>query len=116
MNGRGFSSLHREHIVASDPERFAHLAELFGVDTTGMSTREAADCPHEEYVRLQRDLNVLPGGLVDLAGVDEIDLDWLAERTVETQQRLLRCNPRPVTQEDVREIFADAIYNWEPSG
>jgi alcohol dehydrogenase class IV len=99
--------------VASDPERFARLAELFGVDTDGMRTRDAAEAAREEYVRLQRDLNVLPSGLAELAGIDVDDVDWLARRTVESQQRLLRCNPRPVAVEDVREVFVDALYNWE---
>ncbi len=102
--------------AASDPERFARLAELFGVDTTGMGTREAADSIKEAYLDLQQDLNVLPSGLAELTGVGEDDLDWLAERTVETQKRLLRCNPRPVTKDDVRDIFADALYNWQPEG
>lgn len=102
--------------AASDPERFARLAELFGVDTTGMGTREAADSIKEAYIDLQQDLNVLPSGLAELTGVGEDDLDWLAERTVETQKRLLRCNPRPVTKDDVRDIFADAMYNWQPEG
>ena len=100
--------------AGSDPERFADLARMFGVDTTGLNTREAADALKGEYVRLQRDLNVLPSGLNELAGITEDDVDWLAERTVETQQRLLRCNPRPVSEEDVRDIYADALYNWEP--
>lgn len=100
--------------AASDPERFAEVARLLGVDTTGMSDREAADAAKEQYVRLQRDLNVLPSGLAGLAGVGEDDLDWLAKQTVETQQRLLRCNPRPVTEADVYGVFEDALYNWEP--
>lgn len=99
--------------AASDPERFADLAELFGVDTTGLNTSEAADALKDEYIRLQRDLNVLPSGLAELAGIDESDIGWLASQTVETQQRLLRCNPRPVTEEDVEAIFRDALYNWE---
>lgn len=99
--------------AASDPERFADLAELFGVDTTGLDTREAADRLKDEYVRLQRDLNVLPSGLAELAGIDEDDIGWLASQTVETQARLLRCNPRPVTEDDVAGIFRDALYNWE---
>ncbi|MDL5363297.1 hydroxyacid-oxoacid transhydrogenase [Halalkalicoccus sp. NIPERK01] len=99
--------------AASDPERFADLAEMFGVDTTGLNTREAADALKEEYVQLQRDLNVLPSGLAELAGIDEGDVGWLASQTVETQERLLRCNPRPVTEEDVEAIFRDALYNWE---
>ncbi|ADJ14090.1 hydroxyacid-oxoacid transhydrogenase [Halalkalicoccus jeotgali] len=99
--------------AASDPERFADLAQLFGVDTTGLNTREAADALKEEYIQLQRDLNVIPSGLAELAGIDEDDIGWLATQTVETQQRLLRCNPRPVTEADVEGIFREALYNWE---
>lgn len=99
--------------AASDPERFARLAEMLGADTTGMSTSEAAGEAKKEYIRLQRDLNVLPSGLNELAGITEDDLDWLAEQTTDTQKRLLRTNPRPVTTEDVHDIFADALYNWE---
>jgi alcohol dehydrogenase class IV len=99
--------------AASDPERFARIAQMLGVDTSGMSTREAADEAKEAYIRLQHDLNVLPSGLTELAGITEDDIDWLAEQTTETQERLLRCNPRPVTTDDVREIFRDALHNWE---
>ena len=98
---------------ASDPERFASLARRFGVDTTGMSPREAADALKSEYVQLQRDVNVLPSGLNELAGITESEVGWLAKQTVETQERLLRCNPRPVTEEDVHDIYVDALYNWE---
>jgi alcohol dehydrogenase class IV len=99
--------------AASDPERFARVAEMLGADTSGMSTRDAADEAKAEYIRLQRDLNVLPSGLAELADVSEDDIDWLAEQTVETQERLLRTNPRPVTQEDVHDIFMDSLHNWE---
>jgi len=99
--------------VASDPPRFAKVAEMLGADISGMSTREAADEAREEFVRLQRDLNVLPSGLNELAGVTVDDIGPLAESTVESQQRLLRCNPRPVTEADVEEVFQDALYNWE---
>jgi alcohol dehydrogenase class IV len=99
--------------AASDPGRFAEVAELFGVETTGMADHEAAEALRAEYVQLQRDLNVLPSGLAELAGVTADDVDWLAARTVDSQERLLRCNPRPVTEDDVREIYLDALYNWE---
>jgi alcohol dehydrogenase class IV len=98
--------------AASDPGRFATVAEMFGVDTTGLSDAAAAEALEEAYIRLQRDLNVLPSGLHELAGLTEDDLDWLAAQTVETQERLLRCNPRPVTEADVREVFRDALHNW----
>jgi alcohol dehydrogenase class IV len=99
--------------VASDPERFAALAELLGANTDRLGTRAAADRAHEEFVRLQQDLGVLPSGLHDLAGITEDEVGWLAEQTVDTQQRLLRCNPRPVTAEDVTAVFRDALHNWE---
>jgi alcohol dehydrogenase class IV len=99
--------------VASDPERFAALAELLGANTDGLGTREAADRAREEFVRLQRDLGVLPSGLHELAGIGEDEVGWLAEQTVDTQQRLLRCNPRPVTADDVAAVFRDALHNWE---
>ena len=98
---------------ASDPGRFAEVAEMFDVDTTGMSNREAADALKETYIQLQKDLNVLPSGLNELAGITEDDVDWLAGQTVDTQARLLRCNPRPVTKEDVADVFRDALHNWE---
>ncbi|WP_255191261.1 hydroxyacid-oxoacid transhydrogenase [Natronobeatus ordinarius] len=100
--------------VASDPERFVEVAALLGADTAGKSAREAADEARQEFVRLQRDLNVLPSGLADLADVTEEEIDWLATQTVENQQRLLRCNPRPVTKEDVVAIFRDSLHNWGP--
>ncbi|MFB1063942.1 hydroxyacid-oxoacid transhydrogenase [Natrinema sp. H-ect4] len=99
--------------VASDPDRFADIAEMLGANTDGLGTRAAADRAREEFVALQRDLNVLPSGLHELAGVTEDEIDWLAEQTVDTQQRLLRCNPRPVTKDDVAEIFRDSLHNWE---
>jgi alcohol dehydrogenase class IV len=98
--------------AASDPERYAEIARLLGVDTTGLSDREAADAAKKQYIQLQQDLNALPSGLAELAGIDEGDLGWLASQTVETQQRLLRCNPRPVTETDVYDVFEDALYNW----
>jgi alcohol dehydrogenase len=99
--------------VASDPERFVAVAELLGAETDGVGTRAAADRAKQEYIRLQQDLNVIPSGLSDLAGITDADVDWLATQTVETQQRLLRCNPRPVTKADAEAVFREALYNWE---
>lgn len=102
-----------DYNAASDPGRFAEVAELFGVETAGLTDSEAADALKAEYIQLQRDLGVLPSGLTELAGITADDVDWLAARTVDSQERLLRCNPRPVTEDDVREVFLDALSNWE---
>lgn len=99
--------------VASDPPRFARVAEMLGADTSGMSTHQAANAAREEFIELQRDLNVLPSGLHELAGITTDDISELAESTVTSQQRLLRCNPRPVSEEDVEEVFRNALHNWE---
>lgn len=99
--------------VASDPPRFARVAEMLGADTSGMSTHQAANTAREEFIELQRDLNVLPSGLHELAGITTDDISELAESTVNSQQRLLRCNPRPVSEEDVEEVFRNALHNWE---
>lgn len=98
---------------ASDPARFAEVAEIFGVDTSGLTDREAADALKQAYIQLQRDLGVLPSGLNELADITEDDIEWLAQQTVDTQERLLRCNPRPVTSDDVAAVFRDALHNWE---
>jgi alcohol dehydrogenase class IV len=98
--------------AASDPARFAEVAELLGVDTDGMTDSDAAAAAKSTYVELQRDLGVIPSGLSELAGVTEDDIAWLAKQTVETQKRLLRCNPRPVTQEDVEKIYRESLHNW----
>lgn len=98
--------------VGSDPERYVRIAELLGLDVEGMDAQEAANEAKAAFVRLQRDLNVLPSGLHELAGVTDEDLDELARRTIQTQKRLLRCNPRRVTEEDVRDVYRDALYNW----
>ena len=83
------------------------IAALTPASTLGYN----AGSDPERFARLARRL---PSGLAELAGVDEDDVDWLARQTVETQQRLLRCNPRPVTEADVHDVFVDALYNWEP--
>lgn len=105
-----------EYNVASDPERFARIAELLGADTNGLATRAAAERAKDEFVRLQQDLAVLPSGLEELVGLDADDEDviaGLAAWTMDTQDRLLRKNPRVVTERGVKDVFRDAVNNWE---
>jgi alcohol dehydrogenase class IV len=99
--------------AGSDPERYQRVAEMLGVDTSGMSVREAADTAKGEFIQLQRDLNVIPSGLHELTGATEDDLDELARRCIDQQKRLIRCNPRLPNQEHVAEVYRDALYNWE---
>lgn len=99
--------------TGSDPERFKKIAQMLNVNTSGMSAQEAADAAKEQYIQLQRDLNVVPSGLHELTGATEDDVDELARRCVEQQKRLIRCNPRLLREEDVADVYRDALYNWE---
>lgn len=100
--------------VGSDPTRFERVAELLGADVDGLGTRDAADEAKREYVRLQRDLSVVPSGLAELAGVsdDEETLRELAVHTMETEQRLLRNAPALLTEDGLVEMYRDALHNW----
>lgn len=94
------------------PERTAKIAKILGVNTDSMSTRDAADAAKTAYIQLQKDLNVLPSGLYELAGVTKDELNWIAEQTVETQQRLMRNNPRPASVDDVHDVLHESLHNW----
>lgn len=102
-----------EYNSGSDPTRFEAIAELFGVDTTGKSPHEAADTTKQRFIQLQRDLNVVPSGLHELTGATEAHVSDLAERCITQQRRLLRCNPRSVSEDAIADVYRDALHNWE---
>jgi hypothetical protein len=89
-----------------------HVALRIADDDATGRDREVADEAHGAFVRLQRDLGVLPSGLNQLAGVTDDDVDGLAARTIESQGRLLASNPRRVTESTLRDVFREALHNW----
>lgn len=91
------------------PERHAELAELMGVNTEGMSLREAADAAADAIMELMRDIGI-PNGLNEL-GYTEADIPGLVEGGMK-QQRLLVGSPRPVDAEALAGIFRDAMRYW----
>lgn len=98
--------------ASSDPKRFEKVAQMLGIDTSGMNGKEAAEKAKEEYIELQRDLNVVPSGLHELTGATEDDVDKLAHQCLTQQKRLIRCNPRLLTEDDIADVYHDALYNW----
>lgn len=87
------------------PERYAEVAEAMGVDTTGLSTAEAAD----ESVTAVEELIAavdLPESLAEL-GVDRGDLAGIAETSLETIE--IHENPRDADADDLLAI-AEAAY------
>ena len=89
------------------PERHARAAELLGVDTSGMSSREAAGALADELVAIMRDLE-LPGGLADM-GYTLDDLPDLVAGA-RKQQRLLVNSPRSVNDEQLADLFRASMH------
>jgi alcohol dehydrogenase class IV len=89
------------------PERHARAAELLGVDTRGMSSREAAGALADELAAIMRDLE-LPSGLAAM-GYTLDDLPALVAGA-RKQQRLLVNSPRPVNDEQLAELFRASMH------
>ena len=83
-------------------ERFAKIAEYLGENTTGLSTREAANAAVEAMRNLATDLKI-PAHLSEF-GIEEKDIPELAEGVMKVT-RLLANNPRDLTLEDAEEIY-----------
>lgn len=90
------------------PERigqFARIAELLGENVAGLSEREAAERAVVAVERLKTDIGI-PERLRDL-GVTEDQLPGFAAKSFAVK-RILRVNPRPVTEQDLLEILRSA--------
>ncbi|MFB6112852.1 MAG: hydroxyacid-oxoacid transhydrogenase [Halodesulfurarchaeum sp.] len=94
------------HNAPSRPDRFEEIATVLGVDTAGLDQREAAEAAATAVEELADDVG-LPDGLSDF-GLEEEDVDHLADRTMDLQ-RLLVGNPRRVTREDVVSMCRESL-------
>jgi hydroxyacid-oxoacid transhydrogenase len=91
----------------SAPERHLRAASLLAPD------REKVDDPKEQLptvlTELMQDIGI-PNG-IGAVGYTEADIPDLVPGTMK-QQRLLATCPRPVTEDDIADIFAKSISNW----
>ena len=91
----------------SAPERHLRAASLLAPD------REMVDDPREQLptvlTELMQDIGI-PNG-IGAVGYSEADIPELVPGTMK-QQRLLATCPRPVTEDDIADIFAKSISNW----
>ncbi len=92
------------------PERFATLAEMFGVDTSAMTTREAAEASVEAVWRLNDDVGI-PKSLEEL-GIPRDDIPEMA-RIALTVARPVANNPRRPQLEEVMAVYEAALDGWE---
>jgi alcohol dehydrogenase class IV len=89
---------------AREPE-LARVAELLGLDVAGLTQSAAADRTIEAVDALRARVGI-PARLRDL-GVRESDLPTLAAKAAAIK-RVLRVNPRPVTEADALAVYQAA--------
>ena len=91
----------------SAPERHLRAAALMAPD------REKVNDPQEQLptvlTELMRDIGI-PNG-IGAVGYTEVDIPELVPGTMK-QQRLLATCPRPVTEDDIADIFRKSLANW----
>ena len=93
----------------TSPDRHARVAELIGVNVAGKTAMEIADELPGAIIRLMKDLGC-PNGLAAL-GYTEDDIPEMVEGGWK-QQRLLVGSPRPLTKEDLAQIFRESMVLW----
>ncbi|WP_038037741.1 hydroxyacid-oxoacid transhydrogenase [Thermorudis peleae] len=91
------------------PERHLKAAELLGADVRGAGPEDAGEILANALIALMRRLNI-PNGLSGV-GYSEADLDALVAGTL-PQKAVIGLSPRPVTAEDLRELFRSALRYW----
>ena len=87
-------------------ERFARIASLLGERVEGLSLEVASQRAVESVEKLTQDVGI-PRHLRDL-NIPENAVDLIAERSIETGQRLLATNPRVLSVEEAKEILKAA--------
>jgi alcohol dehydrogenase class IV len=95
-----------EYNAPSSFERFAHVAQLMGENVEGLSARDAAMKSVSAVKALIEDIN-LPRHLSSFGAKPE-DVPDLAKSSMKIQ-RLLVCNPRRITSNDLEAIFRKAL-------
>lgn len=84
-------------------ERSARIASFFGERIEGLSLDMASQRAVESVKSLTRDVGI-PQRLRDL-NIPKDSIDVIAERSIETGQRLLANNPRAMSVEEAKEIL-----------
>ena len=93
-----------EYNYSGEPDRFARMAQAFGLDTRGMSTWEAAEMAVEYVHQLTEDVGIR--GMEEL-GFKEDEIPMLADKAFADPQTI--GNPRDVDAAGYRRIYARAF-------
>ena len=88
-----------------NPQKFAEIAEVMGVNMAGLSPRFQGELAAEAVLDLMRDVG-LPDGLEAL-DVPQESFEELAEKAL-ALQRVMENNPRTMTKDDALTIYEEA--------
>lgn len=92
-----------EFNLATNPEKFAAIAQALGEDVEGLTMWEAAEAAVEAVRRLVGDLD-LPLRLRDV-GVQQEDLEDFTEVVMKRSVHLIERNPRFLNKENIMKIY-----------
>jgi alcohol dehydrogenase class IV len=87
--------------------KLAALTRAMGIDTTGMTEWEAADCWFDEIEQLLKDLEITPGQLTRQFGVQEKDLDKIVK--VYANDFCSQGNPRDFNYDELIGVLKGAL-------
>lgn len=97
-----------QYNLIADPKRFAELAEFMGEDTTGLSTRDAAELSIKAMKQMSADVGI-PKSIKEIGAKPE-DFRMMAENALKDGNAF--SNPRKGTVDDLVKIF-QAAYDAE---
>ena len=97
------------YTAPTNPERHLHAARLMGVDVSDAGPEDAGDVLADAIISLLRRIGV-PNGLGAI-GYTADDIPDLAAGAM-PQQRVIKLSPRPVQEDDLRQLFLDSMRLW----
>ncbi|MHA2471853.1 MAG: hydroxyacid-oxoacid transhydrogenase [Promethearchaeota archaeon] len=92
-----------------DPELHLYVAQLMGVDTSGLEAKDAGDAIAERFIELMKATGI-PNGL-RAVGYGNSDIDEMVQGTL-PQHRVTKLSPRLASAEDLRKLFAESMTLW----
>ncbi|MCR9255374.1 MAG: iron-containing alcohol dehydrogenase [Alphaproteobacteria bacterium] len=92
----------------ANPDRHLTAAEALGADTSGGANNAGAILA-DRMIALMKEAGI-PNGLSDL-NYDEADIPGLVKGAI-AQQRLLVGSPKSVTENDLADLYRDAMRYW----
>jgi len=95
-----------EYNTAVETEKMVKISRAFGVNTDGLSDKEAALAASKAVLKLLREIG-LPTRLTEI-GIKDEDIPEIAEKTL-LIDRLIRNNPRVPTQRNLEELLRKAL-------